>query len=184
MSFSATTRVLAAFFGVAATSGGQDVSFSRDVRPILSDNCFKCHGPDEEGRKGELRLDDREAALLGGESGAPAIVPGKPEESELIKRLHTTDPDEVMPPPSMKKVLTPEQIGVLERWIAGGAKYEKHWAFQAPVKPPVPAGADHPIDAFVRAELAAAGLEPSPEADKSALLRRVSFDLTGLPPTS
>jgi hypothetical protein len=183
MSFSTTRRIFAAFFGIAAPSAGEVPSYSRDVRPILSDNCFKCHGPDEEAREGELRLDDREAALIGGESGAPAIVPGKPAESELLKRLHTTDPDEVMPPPSMKKLLTPEQIGVLEQWIAGGAKYEKHWAFQAPVKPPVPAGAAHPIDAFVRAKLADAGLEPSPEAGKSALLRRVSFDLTGLPPT-
>ena len=183
MSRSTLKHVFAVWFGIAATSSGEVPSFSRDVRPILSDNCFKCHGPDEEAREGELRLDDRAAALLGGESGAPAIVPGKPAESELLKRLHTTDPDEVMPPPSMKKVLSAEQIGVLEQWIAAGAKYEKHWAFQAPVLPAVPPGAAHPVDAFIRAKLASAGLEPSPEADKSALLRRVSFDLTGLPPS-
>ena len=168
MSRSTLKRVFAVWFGIAATSSGEVPSFSRDVRPILSDNCFKCHGPDEEARKGELRLDDREAALLGGESGTPAIVPGKPAESELLKRLHTTDPDEVMPPPSTKKLLSPEQIRVLEQWIAGGATYEKHWAFQAPVLPPVPAGAAHPVDAFVLAKLASAGLEPSPEAERVA----------------
>lgn len=146
--------------------------------------CFKCHGPDEKGRKGELLLSELDGALKGGKSGAAAIVPGKPSLSEIIKRLHSEDPDEQMPPPATNKVMTPEQIGVLEKWIAGGAKYEKHWAFQAPVAAPVPKSeATHPIDAFVQSTLANSGLKPSPEANKVALYRRVSFDLIGLPPS-
>jgi hypothetical protein len=160
-------------------------SFSRDVRPILSDTCFKCHGPDERGRKGELLLSEDDGALKGGKSGVAAIVPGKPSSSEMIKRLHSNDPDEQMPPPATKKALTPEQIVVLEKWIASGAKYEKHWAFQAPVAPAVPKSeASNPIDAFVQSTLTGSGLKPSPEADKAALYRRASFDLIGLPPTS
>ena len=146
--------------------------------------CFKCHGPDEKERKGELLLSELDGALKGGKSGAAAIVPGKPSLSEIIKRLHSEDPDEQMPPPATKKVLTPEQIRVLEKWIAGGAKYEKHWAFQAPVAAPVPKSeATHPIDAFIQSTLANSDLKPSPEANKVALYRRVSFDLIGLPPS-
>ncbi len=178
-------RILSFLFCLAIIARAEDTSFSRDVRPILSDNCFKCHGPDEKGRKGELLLSELDGALKGGKSGDPAIVPGKPSSSEMIKRLHSDDPDEQMPPPSTKKKLTPEQISVLEKWIASGAKYEKHWAFQAPVAPPVPKSeSTNPIDAFVRSTLAENGLKPSPEADKTALFRRVSFDLTGLPPSS
>ena len=113
----------------------EEPSFSRDVRPILSDMCFSCHGPDEKGRKGGLLLSEFEAALKGGKSGEPAIIPGKPALSELIKRMRSDDPDERMPPPSTKKSPTPKQISVLEKWIASGAKYEKHWAFHAPVAP-------------------------------------------------
>ncbi len=163
-----------------------DVSFSRDIRPILSDMCLKCHGPDDKGRKGGLQLDDRAKALKGGKSGDPAFVEGKPELSEIIKRLHSTDPDEMMPPPSMKKTLTPQQVVLFEQWIAAGAKYEKHWAFQAPTLPPVPAvtgAVANPIDAFVQEKLHEVGLQPSPQAEKSALLRRVSIDLIGLQPT-
>ena len=177
-------RFLPIFLCLAGSSGAGEPSFSRDVRPILSDACYKCHGPDDKERKGELLLSEFEGALKGGKSGEAAIVPGKPALSEMIKRLHSDDPDEQMPPPSTKKALTPEQIVVLEKWIASGAKYEKHWAFQAPVAPPVPKSeASNPIDAFVRSTLAESGLKPSPEADKAALYRRVSFDLIGLPPT-
>ncbi len=176
-------RILPFFFCLVITARADDPSFSRDVRPILSDMCFSCHGPDDKGRKGELLLSEFDAAIKGGKSGEPAIVPGNPSVSEMIKRLHSDDPDEVMPPPSTKKKLTPEQISVLEKWIAVGAKYEKHWAFQAPIAPTVPkSDAAHPIDAFVRSTLAGSGLKPSPEADKAALYRRVSFDLVGLPP--
>ncbi len=184
MSVSIPKPILSLFFCLAITARGEEPSFSRDVRPILSDMCFSCHGPDEKGRKGGLLLSEFEAALKGGKSGEPAIVPGKPALSELIKRMRSDDPDERMPPPSTKKSPTPEQISVLEKWIAAGAKYEKHWAFHAPVAPPVPASdAKNPIDAFVRATLAESGLKPSPLADKAALYRRVCFDLTGLPPT-
>ena len=176
--------VLLAMICLAIPARAEDPTFSRDVRPILSDMCFKCHGPDDKGRKGKLLLSERDAALTGGKSGEPGIVPGKPAESEIIRRLHSNDPEEQMPPPAMKKSLTPEQIEVLEKWISAGAKYEKHWAFEAPVSPPVPKSqASHPIDAFVQASLAEAGLKPSAEADKASLFRRVSFDLTGLPPS-
>ena len=169
----------------------EDVSFSRDVRPILSDMCFSCHGPDEKGRKGELLLSEYDAAITGGESGEAAIVPGNPTLSAMIQRVRSEDPDVCMPPPHTKKKLTEEQIAVLEKWIAGGAKYEKHWAFEAPVMPSVPGsgpsvsstGSKNPIDAFVGTALAQKGLSPSPEADKATLLRRVSFDLIGLPPS-
>ena len=169
----------------------EDVSFSRDVRPILSDMCFSCHGPDEKGRKGELLLSEYDAAITGGESGEAAIVPGNPTLSAMIQRVRSEDPDVCMPPPHTKKKLTEEQIAVLEKWIAGGAKYEKHWAFEAPVMPSVPGsgpsvsstGSRNPIDAFVGTALAQNGLSPSPEADKATLLRRVSFDLIGLPPS-
>lgn len=181
----ANSRILLFFFCLAIGAHADDPSFSRDVRPILSDMCFKCHGPDEKGRKGELLLSELDGALKGGKSGAAAIVPGKPSQSEIIKRLHSEDPDEQMPPPATNKVMTPEQIGVLEKWIAGGAKYEKHWAFQAPVAAPVPKSeATHPLDAFIQSTLAKSGLKPSPEANKVALFRRVSFDLSGLPPSA
>lgn len=184
MPYSSAIRILPFLFCLAITARAEDPSFSRDVRPILSDACYKCHGPDDKERKGELLLSELAGALKGGKSGDPAIVPGKPSASEIIKRLHTTDPDEHMPPPATKKVLTPEQISVLEKWIASGAKYEKHWAFQAPVAPAVPKSeASNPIDAFVQSTLAGSGLKPSSEADKAALYRRASFDLTGLPPT-
>jgi hypothetical protein len=171
-------------FCLAITARGEQSSYSRDVRPILSDMCFSCHGPDEKARKGGLLLSELSGALKGGKSGVPAIVPGDPARSELIKRLHTGDPDDVMPPPSTKKKLTPEQIRILEKWVAAGAKVEKHWAFEAPVAPAVPASATtNPIDAFVRSTLVESGLKPSPEADRAALFRRVSFDLIGLPPS-
>ena len=164
-------------------------SFSRDIRPILSDRCLKCHGPDDQGRKGKLRLDDREAALKGGKSGLPAIVPGNAAESQLLKRLHSTDPDEVMPPPALMKALSPAEMALFEQWIAAGAQYEKHWAFEPPVLPSVPAPVmpawpqRNAVDAFVQPVLAMAGLSPAPEAARPALFRRVSLDLIGLPPT-
>jgi hypothetical protein len=153
--------------------------FARDVRPILSNRCFKCHGPDEGARKGKLRLDVREAALGGGKSGEIAIVPGKPGESEFIKRLHAEDPDDRMPPASAKMELTANEKAILERWIANGADYQPHWAFVAPKSD----GMEHSIDEFIRKKLASENLKPSPEADKYQLIRRVSLDLIGLPPT-
>ncbi len=181
---SAYLRFLLILPCLTVSAKAAEPSFSRDVRPILSDNCFKCHGPDDSARKGKLKLSERESALKGGKSGEPAIVPGKPTESELVTRLHSDDPEERMPPESTKKSLTPEQIRILEQWIAAGAKYEKHWAFQAPMPQTVPkSAATHPIDAFVQSTLAESGLQPSPQADKATLLRRVTFDLIGLPPS-
>ena len=169
---------------LGSATQAKDPSYSEDVRPILSEMCFKCHGPDDKARKGDFLLSERDGALKGGESGEAAIVPGKPFESELVKRLLSHDPEEVMPPPAMKKKLSAEQIAVLEKWIASGAKYEKHWAFQAPITAVIPkSAAAHPIDAFVQKNLTEAGMKPSPQADKAALFRRVSFDLTGLPPS-
>jgi len=163
------------------------VDFQRDIRPILADNCFKCHGPDEGARKGKLRLDTRDAALAGGRSGDDAIAPGKPDASPLLERILSTDAGRVMPPPASKKELTKAQIDLLRRWIAEGADYRPHWAFVAPVAPAVPATRTPwgrtPIDAFLMARLEKEGLSPSPEASKETLLRRLSLDLIGLPPT-
>ncbi|MEP6672056.1 MAG: DUF1549 domain-containing protein, partial [Chthoniobacter sp.] len=170
------------------------VDYDRDIRPILVENCTRCHGPDEKERKGDLRLDLRADALKE-HDGMRAIVPGKPEESELVTRLFTTDKDEVMPPPKAKKTLKPEQKEVLKKWIAEGAEYRMHWAFEAVKVPPVPelakgngaadlsAWSGSPIDRFVRARLSQEGLAPSPEADRRTLVRRLSLDLLGLPPT-
>ena len=166
------------------------VSFHRDIRPILSDACFQCHGPDDKQRKAGLRLDDKASALRTLESGAIAIVPGNPGASELIQRLNSADENLRMPPEKSGKSLTPRQIELLKRWVAAGAEYQNHWAFLTPVRPDVPqtenppAGRPNPIDAFVRLKLEQAGLSPAPEADKPTLIRRVSLDLTGLPPTT
>jgi len=158
------------------------VSFSRDVLPILSDNCFYCHGPDEKRRKGNLRLDVRESATSAHDD-LVAIVPGKADESELVKRLLSKDPDEVMPPPKSNRTVTAKQVDILRRWIAGGAVWGKHWALEKPAREKAPEDGIPAIDAFVRAKLPEHGLVPSPEAARSTLIRRVSFDLTGLPPT-
>jgi hypothetical protein len=175
-------------FAFARALAANAPDFSRDVRPILSQHCFKCHGPDDKARKGGLRLDMREAAMKEAKSGALAIVPGKPDKSELVARIFSTDEDEVMPPPSTKHALTPEQKETLRRWIAAGAEYQQHWAFVRP-KQTEPAAVKHTdwprnaIDRFVLARLEAAGLAPSPEADASTLCRRLYLDLTGIPPT-
>ena len=158
---------------------GAKVDYNEDVRPILSENCFYCHGPDGNKRKAKLRLDVREAALE-----KKAFVPGDAEASELIKRLVSSDSDEVMPPPDSHRTLTAAQKEILKRWIAEGAEYKQHWAYVTPVRPALPAnGEKHPVDAFVAEKLAQAGLTLSPEAPKATLLRRVSLDLTGLPPS-
>ncbi|TXT35886.1 MAG: Uncharacterized protein FD138_1183, partial [Planctomycetota bacterium] len=170
-------------------------SFNRDIRPILSDTCFQCHGPDEKQRKAGLRLDVREIAVKLAESGATAIVPGKPNESELIKRLLSDDDSLRMPPANSGKKITPAQIELLKRWIADSAEYQGHWAFIPPTRPLHPADSPkaegrkpvsfsaNPIDAFIQARLARENLQRSPEADRVTLIRRVSLDLTGLPPT-
>ena len=162
--------------------------FSRDVRPILSQHCFKCHGPDDKARKGRLRLDVRESATTETKSGGIALIPGKPDQSELVTRIFSTDEDELMPPPSAKRPLTAEQKDILRRWVAAGAEYQQHWAFVRPkqVDPPAVKHSGWPrnaIDRFILARLEAAGLAPSPAADPATLCRRLYLDLTGLPPT-
>ena len=161
-------------------------SFNRDVLPILSDNCFACHGPDAKQAKGGLRLDLHDSATKPAKSGEVAVVPGKPAASALVKRIETKDADKLMPPADSHKQLTSAQKDVLKRWVTAGAKYEAHWSFVPPVKapPPAVAGAKSAIDRFVLARLAQEKLKPSSEAAKHTLLRRVSYDLTGLPPTT
>lgn len=162
--------------GVAAENSAT-VEFNRDIRPILSDNCFYCHGPDASHRQADLRLDLRDAALAAG-----AIVPGKPAESTIVTRIHATDPDQLMPPPESHKKLDAKQKELLARWIEQGAEYQKHWAYEPPIKASVPAGTKA-IDHLVGVRLSALGLKPAAEADRRTLIRRLSFDLTGLPPT-
>lgn len=158
------------------------LDFNRDIRPILSNNCFHCHGPDASHREADLRLDVRDEALH-----AKAIVPGQPEASGLVERIFAESEYEVMPPPEANKKLTSAEKQLLRRWIAEGAEYQTHWAFIAPVRPAVPevdsAGVVNPIDNFIRARLSQEKLTPSPEADRTTLIRRVSLDLTGIPPT-
>ena len=168
--------------GLGAEVGGERLDFSRDIRPILAENCFFCHGQDGQKREADLRLDDRAAALAAG-----AIVPGDPGASTALERIHSSDPDLQMPPPDSNRRLSEEQKRLLDRWIKAGAEYAPHWAFVAPQRPPPPAvqQADWPrndIDRFVLAKLEAAGLQPSPEADRATLIRRLHADLTGLPP--
>jgi hypothetical protein len=167
-------------FAAAQAPAAEPVSFSRDVLPILSDNCFSCHGPDEGHRKADLRLDTREGATA---DAIQAVVPGRPEASELIRRIVSTEEDEVMPPPkSHKPRLKPGQTELLRRWIAEGAAWGRHWALEKPVRPATPPG-QHPIDALVAARLRQEGLKPAAPAARVTQIRRLSFDLTGLPPT-
>ncbi len=184
--------VLITGLGLAAAADGpgplRKVGFSFQVRPILSDKCFKCHGPDTGNRKAGLRFDTKEGAFGEAESGARAIVPGRLAESELYRRITATDPSERMPPKSLGRTLSAEEIDVLKPWIEQGAEWQKHWSFQPPVASPTPevqrvAWPRNPIDRFVLARIEAAGRARRPEADRERLIRRVTFDLTGLPPT-
>ena len=170
-----------------ASAQPQKLGFNESIQPILSENCYQCHGPDAASRKGELRLDRAEFAFLPRKGGA-AIVQGQPQESLLVRRIESTKASEVMPPPESHKSLKPEQVTLLKRWIAEGAEYQEHWAFIKPERsaPPEPRQKDwakNAIDRFVLARLEHEGLTPSPEADRYALIRRTTFDLTGLPPT-
>lgn len=166
------------------------VTFNAHIRPIFSDTCFSCHGFDANTREADLRLDTPEGAYakLKG-SDERAIVPGKPEESAVLKRVFSGDPDEVMPPPDFHKDLSDRQKALIRAWIEQGAKYEEHWSFTPPVRPSVPQAGKHaaevvnPIDSFILANLESEGVEPSPRAGKATLLRRLSLDLIGLPPT-
>ncbi len=177
--------VLVTLFVVGKLSAAE-VSFSRDVRPILADNCFSCHGLDPKSRKAKLRFDTPEGAFEK-RDGTPTITPKEPEKSSLYLRMISLEKDEVMPPPHTKKKLTPQQIKIVRDWIAQGAKYEGHWAFQKPILPEIPVVKGDkkplPIDSFIRAKLESEGLTASPQTDRYTLIRRVTLDLIGLLPT-
>ncbi len=158
-----------------------EVSFNRDIRPIMADTCFRCHGPDKGARMMGLRLDIRDEALKTTKTGVTPIVPGDPDHSAIIERVFASD-RKIMPPASAHKELTAAQKATIRQWVAEGAKYEGHWAYQPVQHHEAPAG-KNPIDYFIRARLDKEGLKPSPEADPRTLIRRVTLDLTGLPPT-
>src|SRR5262245_53202399 len=171
----------------AAGPASPPVEFNRYIRPILSDTCFPCHGPDKAKRKADLRLDTEEGAFAD-RGGFRAVVPGKPADSEVIRRITATDAGERMPPAKSGRTLTPRQIDTLRRWVEQGAKWQPHWAYVPPERPALPAvkragWVRNPIDAFVLARLEREGLAPSPEAPRTTLIRRATLDLTGLPPT-
>ena len=173
---------------IFVNAGWAEISFNREIRPILSENCFYCHGQDGNKRKAGIRLDVREDAMLPAESKIAPIVPGKPADSGIIQRIFSKDPEELMPPGNSHRQLTLEQRKLLQRWVEEGAKYETHWAFAPPVKTPIPEGWRTPairneIDYFVAQKLESEKLSPAPPADRVTLLRRLSLDLIGLPPT-
>jgi hypothetical protein len=178
-----TRRLIILTALLAAHTAEAKLEFNRDIRPILSENCFQCHGFDKNTREAGLRLDVREAAMADN-GGVRAIVPNDPGKSELVHRLFTKVADDVMPPPDAAKHMSEKERNLLKQWIAEGAEYQQHWAYIPPQRPAAPPSSlsTNPIDAFVLARLKKEGLAPSPRADKITLTRRLSFDLTGLPP--
>ena len=175
-----TRALLVLLLATPVVAGDRPIDFNRDVRPILSDRCFACHGPDEKHRKAKLRLDTAD--------GKKSLVPGKPDDSDLIARVTAEDPEDRMPPGKHGKALSPAEVDVLKRWIAEGASWAAHWAYVNPtrIRTPAVADASWPItwaDRFLLARLDKENLKPSPEADRRTLIRRLSFDLTGLPPS-
>ena len=184
-SFQPLIVVAFGLLGALRASGDDGINFNRDIRPILSDRCFACHGPDKNARKADLRLDQRQAAIDAG-----AISPGKTSSSKLVERILSTDPDVMMPPPKHNKPLTAAEKELLQRWVTAGAEYQPHWAFiSVPGAVAVPQTNDpagwirNPIDAFVLHQLHQRKLEPASDTSREKWLRRASFDLTGLPPT-
>lgn len=181
------TSTIALTLGVvllAPLASATPISYEQQIRPLLSDKCFQCHGPDEAARKAKLRLD----VAVGGPDAPTVLAPGKPEESELYKRITTTDPEDHMPPAKTEKTLSAEEIALIRTWIQEGAHRTDHWSFSKPERPTVPAASRpewtrNPIDNFILARLDQEGLAPAPEADRETLLRRLSLDLIGLPPT-
>ncbi len=186
----AVSLICAFVASVSAESeaGLAKVDFNRDIRPIFSEHCYACHGPDEQKRKAGLRLDVQENAFKELKSGNHALVAGDVSKSTLVARVSSPDPDEVMPPPKHNKPLKMEQIALLKRWVQEGAQWKKHWSFIPPERPPLPEGKDlkwprNGIDYFTLARLETEKLKPNPEANKPTLIRRATLDLTGLPPT-
>lgn len=172
----------------AKNQKAQKISYAKQIMPILAANCFTCHGPDAAERKARLRLDTFKDATAKRRTGDFVVAPGKPAESTLVTRIYATDPYEIMPPPETQHKLTAKEKDLLKEWIAQGAEYESHWAFAKPQRPALPQPkqknwARNPIDLFILAKMEAAGMQPSPEADRYTLARRVALDLTGLPPT-
>ena len=181
-------RIAVAIWTLCAVSlaTAQTIDFQREIRPILSENCFQCHGPDSGSRQADLRLDRHDSAVASRAGGTP-IVPGKSSESMIFQRISSNDASFRMPPAEAHKTLTPAQIATIKRWIDAGAPWKEHWAFQAPVKPQLPAVHDatwarNPIDRFILAKLEEKGMTPAPAADRRTLIRRVALDTTGLPP--
>ncbi|MDB5319947.1 MAG: Planctomycete cytochrome [Phycisphaerales bacterium] len=186
-SIAITSLLLAISCAPISRAAATPVDFSRDIQPILSDNCYACHGPDAKARKAKLRLDTKEGAFRIKEDVA-VVLPGNPAKSELVRRITTKDQDDLMPPPDSNHKLTPHQIELLTTWVQQGAKWGVHWAFIPPVRPEIPPVKQkdwprNPIDAFILAHLEKENLHPSPETPREALSRRVTLDLTGLPPT-
>lgn len=184
-----TTLLLTTRLILATDPRPARVEFNRQIRPILSENCFKCHGPDEKARDGRVRLDVREAAVAQHKERGPAIVPGDPAKSLMFQRITTADSDERMPPAETGKSLSGAQIDLIHRWIEQGATWERHWSFLPPKRPAIPAVTDvkvqcnSPIDSFILDRLRSSALKPATLADSITLVRRVYFDLVGLPPT-
>ncbi|MDP7206652.1 MAG: c-type cytochrome domain-containing protein, partial [Pirellulaceae bacterium] len=181
--------VMLAWAGVSPLAAKDDaVEFNRDIRPLLSDRCFKCHGPDENQRQAGLRLDQEEGAGSETESGGIPIVPGDLSRSMIIERITTDDPDLRMPPPETGKTLSPAEIASIKAWVKSGAQWSEHWAFIPPRKPALPKQvrrwqSQNTVDLFIQKRLKAEKLQPEPGADRETLIRRVTLDLTGLPPT-
>lgn len=178
-----TTCLLTLSLVGLVTAADESVEFNRDIRAIFSDRCFACHGPDSQSREADLRLDQREAAT---DATLGAIVPGNASESEVIRRVLSEDESELMPPPGHGKPLDSDEIGILQRWINQGAKYQKHWSLTKIARPAVPklptSRAEQPVDAFIGRRLAAERLDFAAQAEPRTLVRRLSFDLPGLPP--
>ncbi len=172
---------------IAEQPAAAPIRFNRDIRPILADKCFHCHGPDSATRKAELRLDD-EASVRAERNGTTTVVPGQPDHSELVRRIYSTDDTERMPPPAAERQLSAADKELLKRWVSQGGQFEKHWSFNPPSRSARPAVSNrewtrNPVDDFILARMEQAGLQPLPEADRTTLIRRVTLDLTGLPPT-
>jgi mono/diheme cytochrome c family protein len=171
----------------AASASAQSTDFNRDVLPVLTANCLECHGPDAAARQAELRLDERDSALAE-RDGSPAIVPGRPEQSAVVARITSADPDERMPPKETGRKLSAEQIRTLRDWIEQGARYSEHWAFLPPAPPPLPevgdpTWCDSPVDRFVHNRLEQTGFRLASPGSRETLIRRATLDLLGLPPS-
>ena len=182
------TLQIVGIIACSANAMSADIDFSKDILPLLSDNCFKCHGPDEANRESGLRLDKHESAIVKLDSGNTAVVAGHSEQSELFRRITTADVDLKMPPVDSGKTLSDDEVALIKRWIDGGAGWSKHWAFEPPKNHPVPKtvegwSAANAIDNFLHAGLQSAKLSPEERASKETLIRRLTLDLTGLPPT-